>query len=177
MKILFKALGLALTVMASVDVETAPETFEEGFYKFPSPDETSEYGEGFISPEYFEQYIVPGNDSTVLQNQTWFLYLYHSRCNIPQCKSLNENYQRLYYEFTNVQQLYRRDGLDNPFRDMSIGRVNCRTQKHKICDRLVYNRKFPMFVILHGDKAYDFFKGNLTVDYISKIIKDRSFIE
>ena len=62
-------------------------------------------------------------------------------------------------------------------REFSIGRINCRHYKHQVCDRLVQNRKFPMFVILHQDKVYDFFKGNLTIDYISKHLKTKEFIE
>lgn len=45
-----------------------------------------------------------------------------------------------------------------------------------MCDRIVTNRKFPMFVILNGNKSYDFFKGNLTVDYLQKIIEDETYI-
>ena len=33
-----------------------------------------------------------------------------------------------------------------------------------------------MFVILNGDKSYDFFKGNLTVDYLQKIIDDKTYV-
>ena len=111
-----------------------------------------------------------------MHEQTWFLYLYHSKCNIPQCRALNENYQRLYHEYTNLQKLTQRDGKENPLRDISIGRVNCRHQKEKVCDRIVTNRKFPLFVILQGDKSYDFFKGNLTVEYLQKVIGDKTFI-
>ena len=104
MKIILLVCSMAATILANSDVTEAPANYfkEGGFYKFASPDETSEFGEGFITKSYFEGNIVAGNESTVMNNQTWFLYLYHSKCNIPACRNLNENYQRLYHEYINI---------------------------------------------------------------------------
>ena len=59
----------------------------------PSPDDAFEsLGDGFITEAYFNEFIVPMNESSVQQNQTWFLYLFHSYCNTKKCMTLNEAY-------------------------------------------------------------------------------------
>ena len=61
---------MAASVFANSDVTEAPANYfsQGGFYKIPSPDETSEYGEGFITTQYFEGNIVAGDDNTVMNN-------------------------------------------------------------------------------------------------------------
>ena len=58
-----------------------------------------------------------------------------------------------------------------------IGRVNCKSFKQKVCDRVLRRQKFPKFVILNGDKSFEFKKGNLTYDYIEKLILTEKYKE
>ena len=39
-----------------------------------------DYGLGYIDNQYFSQEIVARNETTVKNNNTWFIYLFHSYC-------------------------------------------------------------------------------------------------
>jgi hypothetical protein len=51
MKIILLVASMAATIFANSNVTEAPANYfkKGGFYKFASPDETSEFGEGFIT--------------------------------------------------------------------------------------------------------------------------------
>lgn len=89
---------------------------------------------GWVDQEYFEAYIVPSHTTEVNFNQTWFLYLFHSRCKSKVCRLLNEAYEYMFIDWLNST---RTVGIDYEKEDsnqtkfardnIKIGRVNCKT--------------------------------------------------
>ena len=73
--------------------------------KFASPDEFNQFGDGFITPDYFQSHIIAADNNTVMHNHTWFIYLFHSLCNIKQCLGLNDAYSKIYTENKNIMNM------------------------------------------------------------------------
>ena len=48
--------------------------------EFVSPDELNVNGIGYIEPSYFNKYIVPPGNNTVIDDRIWFIYMFHSHC-------------------------------------------------------------------------------------------------
>ena len=136
-----------------------------------------DYGLGYIDNQYFSQEIVARNETTVKNNNTWFIYLFHSYCRSQQCIQLNEAYEDMYLEWQDDIKLRQGDEGQEVQEDIHLGRVNCRIFKKDICDRVIQHQKFPKFVIISGNKSYEFKKGNLTFDYIEKLILTEKYKE
>lgn len=51
---------------------------------------------GKIDQAYFENYILPGHETTVKWNQTWFISLMHTGCDKEACTKLNEFHEQLF---------------------------------------------------------------------------------
>lgn len=51
---------------------------------------------GNIDQDYFENYILPGHETTVKFNQTWFISLMHSDCKKEACVKLEEFHEQLF---------------------------------------------------------------------------------
>ena len=79
---------------------------------------------------------------------------------------LNEAYEMIYNEWSDVHALRGREGETSE--NIAVGRINCRHFKMDICERILLNsQKMPKFLILHNDTAYDF-KGTLQFADIEK---------
>lgn len=81
----------------------------------------------------------------------------------------------MHKDFSDMKLMWMHEGL--PDNGIQLGRINCRLYKQRICDRLVRHRKFPMFMVLVGDKAYDFYKGNLTYSYVEQHIQSQNYLQ
>ena len=129
---------------------------------------STDYGLGWIDRTTFITEIVPEYNTTVLNNNTWFVYLFHSFCQTKRCMKLNEAYESIYNEWQDVQNLREREG--DSVDHIQIGRVNCRQFKLDICERILLStQKMPKFLILHNDTSYEF-RGTLQYSDIEKQI-------
>ena len=60
---------------------------------------------------------------------------------------------------------------------MRLGRINCRTYKVDICDRILKSdQQLPRFLVLHGNISYEF-RGNLTYKNVEHSLTTLEFVD
>lgn len=64
--------------------------------------EEENHGLGYIDNHIFENDIVHKNSSFVVDDNVWFIYMYHSFCNSKKCHTLNRAFERVYNDWEDL---------------------------------------------------------------------------